>query len=268
MLQDALNFLALVLLVLILLDNLHRLFPASTPTQPATKVACAKVPRPLRPRTADDCPLCCEATILASPAPAALPPVRPWGKVKSRRGRPKCLHTEGLACPIPDCKYRHLTDSTVHAWVGYGHHGKREPIQDVFCQACPHKFTVRRDTPLYRLKTSAGRVALVLTALAEGLSVAGAVHTFAHAERTITTWLLRTGTHAERLHGRFFRNLQLLQVQLDELCTSLRNKGHAVWAWVAFDAKSKVIAAVQMGPRTQVLAHALIQALVHVLAPG
>ncbi len=32
---------------------------------------------------------------------------------------------------------------------------------------------------------------------------------------------------------------QLLQVQLDELCTSLRNKGHAVWAWVAFDAKSK-----------------------------
>ena len=179
------------------------------------------MPRLLRPRTAEDCPMCREATILPSAAPAALPPLRPWGKVKSRRGRPKRLYTEGLACQIPDCEYRNITDATVHALVGYGHHGKREPIQDVFCQACQNKFTVRRYTPLYRLKTLAARVALVLTALAEGLSVAGAVHILAHAERTITTCLLRAGRDAERLHRRFFRNLQLVQVQLDGQCTSL-----------------------------------------------
>ena len=39
-------------------------------------------------------------------------------------------------------------------------------------------------------------------------------------------------------------------------------------AWVAFDAKSKVIAAVQMGPRTQALAHSLIHAPVQLLEPG
>ena len=134
------------------------------------------------------------------------------------------INTEGFACPNRDCKYRGVTDSRVHALVGYGHHGQVEPIQDLYYQACHHKFTVRRDTPLYRLKTSTARVALILTALAEGLSMAGAVHTFDHAEATIRRWLQRAGGHAERMHGRFFRNLQLLQVQLDELRTTLRDK--------------------------------------------
>jgi IS1 family transposase len=127
---------------------------------------------------------------------------------------------------------------------------------------------VRRNTPLFGLKTAAVRVALVLTALAEGLSVSGAVHTFDHHERTITTWLLRAGAHAERVHGRLFSHLHLLQIQLDEMRTTLRDKGQEVWIWIAFDAKTKVIASLQMGPRTQVLAHALIHALVPVLAPG
>jgi hypothetical protein len=88
---------------------------------------------------------------------------------------------------------------------------------DDSAQACQHKFTVRRDTPLYRLKTSAARVALGLTALAdgyilsgvEGLSVSGAVHTFGHRERTITAWLVCAGAPAKCRHGRLFRNLQL-----------------------------------------------------------
>jgi IS1 family transposase/transposase-like protein len=258
--------LVLVLLVLICLADLHRLFLVAEPGQPATTETPAKPPRPLRPRTPDDCPACCAAPSVPSAAPAASPRVRPWGEVKSRRGAPKRILTEGFACPNPDCKYRGVTDARVNALVGYGHHGQQEPIQDLYCQACHHKFTVRRDTPLYRLKTSAARVALILTALAEGLSVAGAVHTFDHAEATITRWLQRAGAHAERLHGRLFRNLQLLQVQLDELRTTLRDKGHEVWIWIALDAKTKVIASAHLGPRTQAMAHALIHALVQVLA--
>ncbi len=203
-----------------------------------------------------------------NPAPAAVAPLRPWRERKSRRGAPKRINTEGYACPTLECQYRHVTDSRMNALVGYGHHGRAEPIQDLFCQACQHKFTVRRHTPLYRLKISAARVALVLTALAEGLSLASAVHTFEHAEPTITRWLRRAGAHAERMQGRFFRNLHLLQVQLDELRTTLRDKGREVWVWVALDAKTKIIAAVQFGPRSQALAHALLHALVQVLAPG
>jgi IS1 family transposase len=61
--------------------------------------------------------------------------------------------------------------------------------------------------------------------------------------------------------------LELLQVQLDELRTTLRNRGQEVWLWLALDARTKIIAA-ELGPRTQATAHALIHGFVHVLACG
>src|SRR5690349_755000 len=55
--------------------------------------------RLLKPRSPDDCPACRLASTPSSgvgPAPA---PVRPWREVKSRRGAPKRVNTEGFACP-------------------------------------------------------------------------------------------------------------------------------------------------------------------------
>jgi IS1 family transposase len=266
MLHHLSAWLVLVLLILHGLADLRRLLHHSEPKRPAAQQTPAKTPRPLRPRSPDDCPACRNA--VHPPAPTVTPPLRPWRAGNRRRGRRKTITTDGYACPYADCRYHNITDADVHALVGYGHHGKREPIQDLYCEACHRKFSVRRHTALYRLKTSAARVALVLTALAEGLSVSGAVHTFGHRERTVTTWLVRAGTHAEGLHGRLFRDLQLLEIQVDELRTTLRNKGQEVWMWIACDAKTKVIAAVQFGPRTQVLAHSLIHTLAQVLAPS
>ncbi len=57
-------------------------------------------------------------------------------------------------------------------------------------------------------------------------------------------------------------------MQLDELRTTLRNKGHEVWIWDACDAQTKIIAAAHMGPRTQLLTYALIHTLTQVLTPG
>jgi IS1 family transposase/transposase-like protein len=260
-----LTTLALLLLALLLVGLLRQLFGVATPAPTKTKPSKPKTPRPLRPHTPDDCPACS-----GTPPP---PPVNttatvpPWHTRKSRRGRPKRIETEGHGCPNPACRYYNLTDANIHALVGYGHHGA-DHIQDLYCQACHHKVTARRHTPLYRLKTSAHQVARVLTALAEGLSIAGAAHTFAHSEPTIATWLNRAGSHAERLHERFFRNLHLRQVQLDELRTTLRTQGTELWVWLAFDVQTKTIAAATFGPRTQALAQTLIHALVRTLAPG
>ena len=108
----------------------------------------------------------------------------------------------------------------------------------------------------------------VLASLAEGMSVAAAVRVFGHAEGTLTTWLTRAGMHSARLHAQKLRGLQLGHVQLDELRTTLRNKGQEVWLWLALDARTKLIAAAELGPRTQALAHVLIHALVQTLALG
>jgi transposase-like protein len=57
---------------------------------------------------------------------------------------------------------------------GDGTHGRAEQIQTFRCQACHTTFSARRHTSLYRLKTPSQQVAMVLTALAEGLDASAA----------------------------------------------------------------------------------------------
>jgi IS1 family transposase/transposase-like protein len=221
--------------------------------------------RRLRPRTPNDCAQC-RAEADQEGEESRQREVIPWSEVKSPRGRKKRIDTEGQACSSKGCDYRGITDASIHALVGYGSHSKSECIQDLFCQACKTKFTVRRDTPLYRLKTPAQRVGEVLSALAEGLDVAASVRVFGHTEATIQRWLTRAGMHAERLHDSLFHGLHLQHVQLDELKTRLRQRVQEVWLWVAIDVTTKVIATVELGARTQVSAHRLIHGMKRVLA--
>jgi transposase-like protein len=145
------------------------------------------VHRLLRPRTPLDCPICRLSSSGVGPAPA---PVRPWCEVKSRRGAPKRVNTEGFACPNPQCVYSGISDAYVHALLGDGKHGHAERIQTFRGPACRTTFTSRRNTPLYRLKTPSPQIAMVLSALAEGLDPSAAERVFGYRQATITTWLL------------------------------------------------------------------------------
>ncbi len=147
------------------------------------------LPRRLKPRTPQDCPACCLAASSSSPGTRELDPVRPWREVKSRRGAPKRVKTEGFACPNQACVYDGISDADVHAIVSDGSYGKAEWIQRWRCQACGSRFSARLHTPLYRLKTPSYRVALVLGALAEGLDVSAAERVFGIRHATITRWL-------------------------------------------------------------------------------
>ena len=92
---------------------------------------------------------------------------------------------------------------------GDGKHGQTECIQTFRCQACYSTFSARRNTPLYRLRTSSHQVAVVLSALAEGFDPSAAERVFGFRQAIITTWLSRAGEHAHTLHERFFFHLQL-----------------------------------------------------------
>jgi hypothetical protein len=174
--------------------------------------------RLLKPRCPHDCPACrLASTPSLGGGPAPLP-VRPWSEVKSRRGAPKRIHTDGFACPNQQCTYFGITDASIHALVGDGKHGHAEHIQTFRCQACRTTFTSRRNTPLYRLKTPAHQVAMVLSALAEGLDPSAAERVFGFRQGTITIWLSRAGEHAHTLHKRFFCQRHLPHLQLDHCC--------------------------------------------------
>ena len=226
------------------------------------------VQRLLKPRSPDDCPVCRLASTGASsggPVPAL---VRPWREVKSRRGAPKRIHTEGFACPNPQCTYFGITDAHLHALVGDGKHGQVERIQTFRCQACRITFTTRLHTPFYRLKTPSQQVSVVLSALAEGLDPSAAERVFGYRQATITTWLTRAGQHAQTLHERLFSNLRLPHIQLDELRTRLRSSHHVLWLWLVIDPCTKILPVLHLGPRTQNAAHRVIHSLRHILVPG
>jgi hypothetical protein len=78
-----------------------------------TAVVAAHVQQLLKPRTPDDCPACRQhvATTVAN----APPPVTPWSALKSRRGAPKRIDTQGFACPNHTCTYYQITDVQIHA---------------------------------------------------------------------------------------------------------------------------------------------------------
>ena len=223
------------------------------------------VQRLLKPRTPLDCPICRLSSSGVRPASA---PVRPWGEVKSRRGAPKRIHTDGFACPNRKCPYSGITDAHIHALVGDGKHGRTEQIQTFRCQACRTTFSARRHTPLYHLKTPSHQIAMVLTALAEGLDPSAAERVFGYRQATITTWLSRAGEHAQTLHERFFCALELPHLQLDELRTRLRNTTQLLWLWLAIDPCTKLIPVLHLGPRTQNMAYTVIHSLREFLAPG
>jgi IS1 family transposase len=224
--------------------------------------------RLLKPRTPDDCPACRLASPASSDGEPAPLPVRPWREVKSRRGAPKRVNTAGFACPNQKCLYFGITDALIHALVGDGKHGRAERIQTFRCQACRTTFTSRRNTPLYHLKTPSQQVAMVLSALAEGLDPSAAERVFGFRQATITTWLSRAGEHAHTLHEHFFCHLHLPHLQFDELRTRLRCATKVLWLWLVIDPRTKILPVLQLGPRTQNMAHIVVHSLRQSLAPG
>src|SRR5262245_34642845 len=102
--------------------------------------AATQLQRLLKPRTPDNCPICRRQ---AAPTATQMPEsaVPPWAAVKSRRGAPKRIDTQGFACPNRSCPYYRITDAQIHALVGDGAHGQRERIQTFRCQACGTTFS-------------------------------------------------------------------------------------------------------------------------------
>jgi hypothetical protein len=125
--------LLLSFLMLFLAQLCHLYWTHHPPSQAKAEAMRTTVQRLLRPRTPLDCPacrLCCNLSSGVSPAPT---PVRPWREVKSRRGAPKRVNTDGFACPNQQCLYSGITDAQIHALVGDGKHGRAERIQTFRC---------------------------------------------------------------------------------------------------------------------------------------
>lgn len=197
------------------------------------KQSASKTPKHqiMRPKTEKDCPQC--RTSLAAdptPVPCSHTPI-PWSQVKSKRGRKKKIATQHYFCSNKTCTYYRITDETIHALVGDGEHGTYEDIQDLLCQACKKKFTCRKHTVLYHLKTPSKFVSLSLKMTSLGMDPSAVEETLDIRESTIRTWLARGGAHSRKLHDQFFVALDLTLVASTMVITILRQNPPGANRW-------------------------------------
>lgn len=223
-------------------------------------------PRVMKPKSERDCPVCVIGKGTCKSPPVGMP--EPWRLRKGQGGPKKRQSTSGYCCPNPDCEYFRIIDESIHALVGYGSHGKQEHIRDLKCQACGKKFTSRKNTVLYRLKTHSELVEKVLWLLALGVDASALEEVFSVREITIRTWLCRSGMQGKKLHERFILELELIHVQLDELWANVKHSTQEMWVWVVSDATTKIIPVVQVGGRTQEMAYHVVHELKRRLRAG
>ena len=105
----------------------HPLVPASVSSPNR------KTPRPLKPRTPNDCPVCGRPHSTPLWGNPRKPGVIPWSECQSLRGRPKTICTAGYACPNPDCDYHGnlMTLLPRRAWI-------RQAVQVLICLRIAH----------------------------------------------------------------------------------------------------------------------------------
>jgi IS1 family transposase len=87
-------------------------------------------------------------------------------------------------------------------------------------------------------------------------------------ESTIRIWLAGGGEHGRKHHDRFFRNLLLDHVQLDELWGHVKRRGKEVKVWTTTEAKAKIIPVLQVGERSQAMVYSVLHELKSRLTDG
>ena len=216
----------------------------------------------MRPKSENDCPFCVAEKATGNHRGESCPHIPiSWRLRKGRGGRKKRITTQGYACPNPKCEYYGIIDEQTHALMGYGSHGKGEAIQDYYCQSCNRKFSARRNTVLYRLKTPSQVVSLILWLLALRVDLSSLEEAYGISESTLRTWLSRSGVHGQKLHERLLRGLELVHIQLDELWAVVKHARQETWVWVATDVKTKLIPVIRLGDRSQKAAYDVIHEL-------
>lgn len=111
-----------------------------------------------------------------------------------------------------------------------GIHSRKE--QRFLCTVCHKTCSATKGTALYRLRTSAETVSLVVTLLAHGCPLQAIVVAFGFDERTVAAWWARSGRQGQAVQECWVEQPRDLgHVQADEL--RVKRQGGIVWMALA-----------------------------------
>jgi IS1 family transposase len=193
---------------------------------------------------------------------------------------PRTVDTSAHFCPHTGCDYR--------GWLGLGNlrangHPSGGPWRQFQCRACEGYFLETHGTLFHGKRVAVELIVRVLACLAEGLGIRATARVFEVAPNTVLHWLVEAAEHLRAFSAYFLCDLHVGQLQLDELYAVLRgvkageiSEENALkrleharhWVWTAIDPESKLLLAIDIGPRTLAMAQRVVHQVVQVLAPG
>jgi len=155
-------------------------------------------------------------------------------------------------CPNLECPAR--------GQAGQGNirlHSRKD--QRFLCTACHKTFTAAKGTALYRLRTPAETVSLVVTLLAHGCPLQAIVVAFGFDERTVASWGARAGVYGQAVQEHLVEHPRDLgQVQGDEI--RVKTQGGIVWMALAMMVRTRLWLAGEVSTHRDLpLIHRLIE---------
>jgi transposase-like protein/IS1 family transposase len=128
-------------------------------------------------------------------------------------------------CPNVACPARGQTGQG-----NIGIHSRKD--KRFWCTECRKTFSATKGTALYRLRTAAETVTLVVTLLAHGCPPQAIVAAFGFDERTVMRWMVRGGVQGQAVQEHLVEQPRDLgQVQADEI--RVKKQGGIVWMALA-----------------------------------
>jgi transposase-like protein/IS1 family transposase len=157
--------------------------------------------------------------------------------------------------------------------------GKRGNRQRYQCTQCRKVFTDARDNTLDGMYLPVDKAELVLKLLLEGNSVSSVVRLTDIHQKTILKLLVLAGDRCEKIMGRYVRNVQVRDVEMDEVWSFIGKKEKRVrpeddqnlgdcYTFVAIERNTKLVLNIAMGKRDKVTTDIFVEGVRDAIAPG
>jgi transposase-like protein len=194
--------------------------------------------------------------------------------------RPRTVDTSMHFCPHRGCRYR--------GWLGLGNlrangHPSGGPWRQFHCTSCNGYFPEHHGTLFHGKQVAVELIVRVLACLAEGLGIRATARVFEVDPNTVLHWLVEAAEQLKAFTSYFLCEVHVQQLQLDELYAVLSavkegemSEEEAIqrlsrsphWVWTAIDPQSKLLLAIDIGPRTRAMAQRVVHQVMERLAPG
>jgi IS1 family transposase len=183
-------------------------------------------------------------------------------------------------CPHDGCEYR--------GWLGLDNlrangHPSGGPWRQLYCRSC-HGYVLESYGTIFHGKhLPVELIVHGLACLAEGLGVRATARVFEVDANPVLQWLVEAAEQLQAFTSHCLCDVHVTQRQLDALYAVLRgikdgriSEAQALkslepsrpWVWTAIDPVTKVLVAIEVGPRTVEMAQRVVHQVASVLAPG